>query len=516
MGVAQAGDSYFLTGPNGSGMEVASFVIEPGPDFGEADLQKAIYSENPMMEGGVLAAEYVNVRRMAFPLRVASISSFGGAAGVQAWLRTLARPGATLDLTPDGSTDPAVRFDVNAGRFEPNSSWDRQQWKQTDRMEGTLKLDVQPLGYWPTLILLASSASVGLPGSLPIPNSSVIGDVPALVSLMIVPTNPTHYAAGSWLTDTVAWSFAAPAGAASFFTYWGAGSVTRFSGITGTLAADKYAVSSQAQQLVASQTQTNWDPMVAARLINNTGAGLPMANNGRFRLFAYMRLGPSQSQPWQIAADTVLGAAESLAPLGSAGPVATLVPEVASAGGSVGAFGPQPSPAYQLLDLGDIDVPPVGSQTANAPELTSLRLWSKPATSNVGVATPILSFGGFYLLPLNGAAGVLPRGLAVPTIHPFASPTQTGYLIDSTLGQQWNFAVGNFSVSSQPQPVLDTTAQYRGVQPHLAASNAQLDLLGAGRMVATGAASTVPARNAPTFAKVSIAYRPRFLFMKGL
>src|SRR5947208_2022071 len=96
-------DSIVLNGPNGSSLNVASFLLgDPGPDWGDADLLKTIYSENPMQDGGVLAAEYVNVRRMAFPLRIASLSAFGGAAGVAAWLRTLARPGATLDVQLDG------------------------------------------------------------------------------------------------------------------------------------------------------------------------------------------------------------------------------------------------------------------------------------------------------------------------------------------------------------------------------------------------------------------------------
>src|SRR5919198_5516227 len=124
-------DSYVLNGANGSSLNVASFVIDPGPDFGEADLLKAIYAENPAVEGGVLAAEYSNMRRMQFPLRVASLSAFGGALGLTAWLRTLARPGATLDVQLDSvPSAEAVRWDVRAGRFEVDPSWDTKMYSQ--------------------------------------------------------------------------------------------------------------------------------------------------------------------------------------------------------------------------------------------------------------------------------------------------------------------------------------------------------------------------------------------------
>jgi hypothetical protein len=120
----------------------------------------------------VLAFENVGVRKMEFPLRVASIGApFNGAAGVQAWFRTLARPGATLDVQLDGvATADAIRFDVGAGRFELGG-WNTHLFTQLDRFEGTLKLDTQPLGYLPTTILLASAASIGGPCVLTIPRA---------------------------------------------------------------------------------------------------------------------------------------------------------------------------------------------------------------------------------------------------------------------------------------------------------------------------------------------------------
>ena len=58
-------------------------------------------------------------------------------------------------------------------------------------------------------------------------------------------------------------------------------------------------------------------------------------------------------------------------------------------------------------------------------------------------------------------------------------------------------------------------AFHRGVYPQVAPSLAQVNLLGGGRPI--NVTATLPlVRSAPHFASVSVSYRPRFAFMKGL
>jgi hypothetical protein len=117
-------DSFVLTGPNGTALNIGSYVrADPGPDFGSKDLLKAFYSQNAISEGGVLGYEDVGVRSMSFPLLLPSSGVFGGLTGLEGWIRQLARPGAVVDLLVDGvATADAVRFDVLTGRLEEEYS----------------------------------------------------------------------------------------------------------------------------------------------------------------------------------------------------------------------------------------------------------------------------------------------------------------------------------------------------------------------------------------------------------
>lgn len=487
-------DSYLLTGPDGRVVNLGSYVqADPGPDFGAKDLVKAVYAENPAVPGGALAFEQAGVRRMSFPLILPSSSAFaGGLAGLEATLRALARPGAHVDLLPDGvATGDAVRFDVLAGRWEERYAIREHA---IGVRQGDLHLDVQPFGYLPTMILLASSASVGMPGLLTVPNASLIGDVPGLVELVVAPTTPTNYPGATWLSDAVVWSLGARA---SFQAHWPAASVASM--IPASLAGDAFAAGSQALQVFPSPTQAGWTQIAQVSI----PASLEPAYRGRFRAFAWAKLTPSQALPWMLSMDVSEGVLGGAA-LASSQPVATLPPAVAS--GAPGAWGAQPSNAHLLLDMGEVSLPAVGSGLGHG-EL--LRLWAKPATSNVGVATPVVAVGGFYMLPLDGGAGFLPRGLAQPT-----TAGSVGRLaLDSIAGRAVVAAPTGGLASTIP--FADARAYYRGDMPRVGASTLQLDVLGGGRSIASGA-TTPLARSAPAFAAVSVRYQPRFLFMKSV
>lgn len=485
-------DSYLLTGPDGRVVNLGSWLrADPGPDFGAKDLLKVDYSETPAVEGGVFGFEAAGVRRMMFPVRLASLGAFGGLAALESTVRALARPGAVLDLMPDGvATADAVRFDVLAGRLEEDYDL---RVHRVGRRDSTVKLEVGPFGYSPTWITLASAASVGLPGVLTIPNASITGDVAGLAELVVAPTSATSYAAGTWLTDMLGWSLA---GRGSFAALIPASAIS--SSIAGGLVGEPFVAGSQVVNVFPSPTQAGWTTVAFATI----GAGLEPAYRGRFRAFAFVKLTPSQALPWTLSMDAVGGPIVGAA-LGSAQPVATLAPAVSSGVG----FGAQPSPAYNLVDLGELTLPPAGSGLAQD---LRLRLWANPATSNVGVATPVVGVGGFYLLPLDGAAGILARGLAQPTI---STPSVGRLALDAFARRSLIGApTGDLATTL---PVADALVHHRGGRPLVGASTLQLDLLGGHRF--TGSGATAPlVRSAPGFAAVSVRYRPRFLFLKGV
>jgi hypothetical protein len=516
-------DSIVLNGPNGSSINVASFLLaDPGADFGETDLQKAAFSENPAMEGAALAFESVGKRSMTFPVRIASIGAFGGAAGVQAWLRTLARPGATLDVQLDGvASVDAMRFDVYSGRFEV-AQWNTQQYAQTDRFEGALRLDCSPYAYLPTMILLASAASVGGPGVLALDTSKIIGDVPGLAEVFIAPTSATAYGRNTQQTDAAFWSFSARP---SFQAFWPAGSAIPtdvqfvFPGTQTcpTLVGDLYAPASQALRFIVSTPSRAGRP--AGPAYGNVGAAsmfaianwvvppsLEPAYRGRHRIYAWMRLDTPTvvpNNPLLISADVVSGTYVGFGfdgPLASAMPLATLPMSAASLAVAMG------TPAYHLLDLGEVSLPPVASQAIEA----RIRLWAAPiASAYATTATAAAFVGGVYLLPLD-QAGVAPRGLA-------ASSTDhlTGRLFLSAVSRETTQDRETSTIASRV-PDTNIGAAYRGVLPFVGASTLQLDLNLAGRDTFSLPTSLPPLRSEPHFAQVSVRYRPRFTFMKGL
>lgn len=481
-----ARDTFFLTSPQGSQYNLASYLrVDDGPDFGDS-WAAAHYAENPAADGGELSFESRGVRMIKFPLQIPSGPS--GIAYMESALRLAAQPGgAYLDIqltnVPDAET---VRFDVFTGRLKPEHNVRHHQ--QAALRRSTLELDVKPLGYWPTQIILASVASVGLPGQLAIDTAKLLGDVPGLGILRVTPTNgaTTFADGGSWYPDLIGWSLSSPS--TTFESFIPAASLVGQVLGTGTVASIGYAPGGKSNQQIDA-LEDGW--RIGWTRAYTGGARV----TGRFHAFAWARLTPSQALPWYMSAD--LSGFQTEHALASAAPVATLAPAVAS--GAPGAYGAQPSRAFTLLDLGEVVAPPT-------PEVSdwTLRLWAAAPTTNVGVATPIVECAGAFLLPL-GNAGLMPRGLAWPTI---ANPViRSGLRVDAPTG----FAI----LVTSGDSVIDNAREYRGNLPRVGASTLALSLLGGGRKAASGA-TTPLVHNAPLYAPVSLTYRPRFAFVKGL
>jgi hypothetical protein len=456
-------DSFILTGPQGTSVNIGSYVRPDGIDFGSKDLLKAQYGENAFSEGGVYGFEDVGVRTMTFPMLLPSSSAFtGGLTGLEALIRNTARPGAYIDLIPDGvATADAVRFDVLAGRLEDEYSGYHQR---VTKRQTTLKLDVQPFGYLPTFITLASVASVALPGVVSIPNASIIGDAPGLTEITIAPSSPTSYPIGTWPLDMLAWSLG---GRASFKSFWPAASLA--SAISGSLIGDLFAPASQAVGVFPAPTLGAWTHVAFADI----PASLEPAYRGRFRLFTWANLSASQANGWSMAAD-IMPAGNVGAALASSGRVATLAPDVR--GAQVAAA----SPAYSLLDLGELTLPPLGSGIAQP---LRIRLWTDVGGTNAGIASPMLTIGGLFLLPVDGPAGILTRGLAQPSIAPIGSVGRlnlSGIRGDAFIGAATG-DIGSYA------PLGDARVYYRGAMPKVGGSTLQLDLLAANRRMGADA-----------------------------
>ena len=485
-------DSYRLANA-GLILDIGSYVqANPGPDFDFAAVYQAQFSQNQVADGGVLAYETNSPRIFKFPLMLASSGAFsGGLNGLEQLVRSLAKPGGVVDLQPEGvASADAVRFDIIDGRYDPDYSIYVQRLA---RRSGVLALTVQPFGYWPTWITLASVASVALPGVVSIPNASILGDVPGLARIVVQPSSATQYAAGTWLTDMVAWGLG---GRASFSAFVSGGALLSGGVVAASIAGNKYAPASQSFELFPSPTLANW-----TQLANISVASLiEPAYRGRFRAFAYARLAEPSGLPWRMSVDAVGGLQTGRA-LASAAPVATVAQDGYSSVISA-------SPAFQLIDLGELVLP----QTASGQDQTlSVRLWGAPGTSNLGIATPWLSVGGLYLLPVDGGAGVLPRGLGQPTS---LTPSVGRFALDAYARSV--LIVGNSADLATPMtPLANGLAFYQGDFPRVVASTIQLDVIGAARKAASGATAPLAAQ-APLYASVSVSYQPRFTFLRSI
>jgi hypothetical protein len=474
---------------------------DPGPDFGETDLIKAAFAENPAVDGAVLAFETINHRPFTIPLRIASHSAWGGLQGAEAQLRQLARPGAYIDLQLDGvASAEVVRFDVLAGRYE--LTHDVRMAQQLDRREGTLKLDVQPFGYWPTMILLASAASVGLPGQLAIPQP-IIGDIPGQAIVSVQPTVGTSYPSGTWYPDMLGWSLSA---APSMTGLLAGGSWTVFG--TGVGAATVFGDTKAPTPTVFAQIYKTTDAASWNGLaVYSITSSFEPAFRGLFRAFAYVKWAPSTVLKAQMTMDVIpLTGDTADRPIASANPIATVVPD-----GGASMF-VSPSPAYQILDLGLQTIPALAS---GYPNTSKLRLWFSTATTTP--ATTTVTLGGVVLLPVERSAGILADGLAQPTIYQInSSSKENRFVADGVEGLLLHSAQTAVDIGTAYFPDYDLQARHRGVFPMVGASTTRLDLIAGSRKWAASGATAPVVHSAPLFASVAVKYRPRFTFMKGL
>lgn len=490
-------DNYVLYSPQASAYNLGSWTnFEEGPDFNPEAVYQPEYSESPLVDGGRLLYQTSGVRRLRFPLVLPSGGAGLALTALEAALTVAANPNGYIDLQPEAvPSAEAVRFDVVAGRWLPAYGIREHA---VGRRRGTLEVDVQPFGYWPTQILLASAASIGLPGFLAVPGASVIGDAPGLAVVNIIPTVPSFYTGVEWFPDMVAWSLGGPSG---FTHHLRPASLTAQALNAASLAGDVRSVSSQALVGVLAQT-SGWRHRAFYTIPTSIGTFY----RGRHRLYAWLKLVPSYGLPIQVAGDTAFSISDSS--LASAGPVATLAPHVSSGIGT-GGFGAQPSNSFALVDLGEISMPPAAS---GAEGDVYVRLWANVGTSNVGVGTVQLNVGGLELLPLADAAGVMPRGLAYPTIGLTNSYTSPRF--DGIRGEALQR-----SYAAAPAVIQDAYVHYRGVLPRVGATTRQLTLLAGDRRIdlASFAAADKPLiRSGPNRAAVSVHYRPRFSFLKGL
>jgi hypothetical protein len=471
-------DSYIITNRAGSQVDVGSWLLkDPGPDFGDQNIVRAAYADNPLTEGVQFAYEETGLRTMTFPLRVASSSMFSqGLTGAESFLRGCARPGAYIDLKPDGvATGDMVRFDILFGRYDTKYHLDLQKLY---RREGTLVLDVEPFGYSPSTMQLASAASSAM-GGLAM-GTTAIGDAPGTAEVHVQPTVASAYVAG-WVTDMVGWSLA---GKASFVALIPG---NQFTG--GGAVADGFAPGGISQQFVVSRTLP-W-----TQLANETiPIAVEPAYRGRFRVFGFARWVTNvQTVPFYLAADAAI---QLNAPFASWSPVATLYHSAGFAG----------SPAHQILDFGEISLPPVASGVGQD---FYLRLWAAAPTQTS--ATPVINFGGMYLLPLDGPAGILYQTFAQPAL----SGATAARAVFTSAPARRAVVAQNRSDLATYYPLAAADPNYRGVAPYVAASTVQLDMI-TGQRKTVGSYAGPVALNGFQYAAARVGYNPRFFFLKAI
>ena len=508
-------DNVVLYGPGGaSPVNLGSWLrADPGADYGARGLVQAVEAES-FADGGQFVYDRAGVRHMAFPLRLASGGAGLSLTQLESLVRLNARPGGYLDVQPEGvASAEAVRFDLVHGRWEPDYSVYMQR---AGRREGALLLDTQPYGYWPTWITLASAASVMSPGRLPVRAASVIGDAPAPVRLVVLPHEQGAYPSSAvgtvYRADFLAWSIG---GGPSVPTFLPGGSwLITASGAGGGQPAGTYFSSPEASTISGSPTIARYTAAVNTAVFSQLGAyTLDARAQGRHRVFGWFRWWGGNPSTIQVAVDCVgasyPGAFASAAPVASITHVASLaVPTRMNASG----FGYP----YVMADLGEVQIPNVpGHDLAFPSYQMQLRLWSLwPNTT----PTEVLDFAGAYLLPVDGPAGYIPAFLNQPSAG-VSSPFAVGVAFD-TAARSMTFR----SATAASAPIFAAVEGYParhyqiGGLPYLGASDTNVNVILEDRRLYSSATSWAqpPMRAALTAARVSVAYRPTFQFLKGL
>ena len=520
-----------LYGPGGaSPLQIGSWLRGDQPwDFGTKDLIQPQYAQTPLVDGGVLGYEFSGVRHMAFPLLVASGASGMSLQMIESLLRLNARPGAYVDFQPFAvPSAEAVRFDILSGRWEPDYDVHHEP---IQRRAGMLYLDTQPFGYWPTWITLASvgNSLVGssMFGMIDLGSGSIIGDSPGLVRFAVAEESPPQPLAwpynaaspgiGVFDMDFLAWSLAG--NASHYGMYFASGGFFNLQ-------------RQDSQQPAVFYTEASLPPIATGVVYYTPGQAtwtqafthlaspglLGGIMPGRHRWFAAARINAS-TLPVQVAMD-VGNAAFGIQNFNAMqAVVATLNPPLASGGATAGAWF-QGSQAYQLLDLGEFTVGTVSDNSS------TFRVFFQTASPNLG-GTVGIQFAAMFALPLDGPAGVIPRGICYPSAG-IAPPLYSGAVhFDADLRRVDIQNTGN-RADAIPTALAESLQQhYRGGMPYCGASTTKLMVLPGGRFHGNSTLSGLPSQppflipsglngfGNPAFG-YAIQYRPRFQFLKGI
>lgn len=519
-------DHVYLTGPQGTTIDVGSWIdlSRGGPDYGARDLVQAQYAQNSLAEGGVFAYETEPIRRMLFPLTVPS----GGVGGnsldtIESLLHLCARPGGYVDIQPDGTpTANMTRFDVVGGRVNHDPYTVPVQ--RAARRFLSLGLDVQPYGYWPTWITLASVNTAGAvvaPTRFLISAASIIGDAPGLAQLVVQATAPPLASGpgGSYYLGYMAWSIAGHPSLQK-------SPISSASSSTLTFVSDAYA-SGIAGPTVA---QLGFPIGTSPGFFGGLNGAFPVPNynlivagptyavmRGRFRIYAWMKLTPTGAMPVQVSVDAYPDGIYH--PLASANPIATVIPAVGSgASSALGSWGIQAGGAYTMYDLGEVVFPRTPEASGYENTVAALRFWAQYPSA---AATAQLNIAAAWCLPLGGPAGIMPRGFGIPTDG--AGVASITNRIDLDGGRRTaalklrSGGVEDLKVDGGVEPVIRSAlGEYRGVFPLVGASDTQLNMLVETRPYGmVNAGPLIHGTSAPKIA-YSLSYRPRFRFLRGL
>jgi hypothetical protein len=365
-------------------------------------------------------------------------------------------------VQPEGvASGDAIRFDVNAGRWEPDYS---VFVNRAGRRQGNLILDVQPYGYLPTMMILASTASVALPANLAL--SAVPGDVPAQAVVAVRPNQPaaTQYRLGaSYVTDGLAWGFA---GSPSFMPFLSGGSFLYNSGPPGDIVLQNVARASSLY--TPDQWAGSW--ALGAGLGGGWVQGanyllssaLAPAYRARFNAYAWLRI-PAGTYQFQALLDVVPQDYSGARQMASANLVATVPLQNGNQ---------TPEPLFSIVPLGPINLPGAASGI-EGPQ--TLRLWLNLPTAiasapSASTGQQPVTFGGLFLQPIAPGAGVLPRGLQIPSTLTFGKASGYGLDLSSIDSRQLLY--------SPPSTVAGQAADYRGQLPYIGASISSINIAG--------------------------------------
>lgn len=550
-----------------SAVNIGSWLqADPGPDYGARGLIQAIETEG-FADGGRLAYERAGIRKMSFPLMLASGGAALSLANLEALIRDNARPGGYLDVQADGTPSAdAIRFDIIHGAWEPAYSVYLQR---AARRQGQLLLDVQPYGYMPTVILLASGVSASYQDTFQLTwnPGSILGDAPALAVVAFhasvatyMTLAPTLGGAGNtgqfWRPDGYWWSLARPSGATGFSV------PADFTAATTVNQNTAIGSNNIFQATIAPLNTTPFGAYMRLDLmpsgidawkqivLRQMPASAAQLYAGRYRVYGFFRyiqsvaspgLSNAQAtQPLQILLDEAPGSyLTGVAPMASAYPVATLI-SVAPTGLSGvgtpwpdamrfgnGGLGGATEPGFNLVDLGEHSFPP---QASGAWAPWQLRLWARMGTSFVGTY-PRVDFAGLRFQALDGPAGILTSGAQQPTTNNIVGTDGAGNFwgavlqTDSLLVDGINHRVAIFggsalgagsNIASPGEIVAEPRSRYLGEWPRLVGTEMQFDMGVIDRPQTSAGATTMTGAVSRSAIAVSVGYRPQFQFLKGL